>query len=306
MNKMNDSNRLFRWVTAGALGALLAPASAYAANAIKDDSADATQMEIRDFVEVDENNDALLVWAEIQAFYEDELRDLGWSEERIRQEFEMHGNGEVLTPEEYTAFVSRIITTPTTRQAAINERSLEPPEGTDQRSPSQGAQELRVSGDEPNRAITQQGLNRPDSIHQQQRSVSEESQNPPLTTSRDDSQTGDAQQQEAAEQEAGMIEEVASVGDLSVEDIANRAVVNLDGQELGKVKDVVLRKDGVDAGLVVAVSGGTESKQKNIFVSFDQVAAAEDKIVWQTPLDEQDLVGLPEYNEAIYVSVTGP
>lgn len=96
---------------------------------------------------------------------------------------------------------------------------------------------------------------------------------------------------------------VTTVQEVPIADIEDRQVVNLQGQQVGEVEDVVVSEDGSETGLVVSVGGFWDIGDKDIYVDLDDVAMRADQVIWETMVGEEELQDLPEYNEKDYVSV---
>lgn len=89
-----------------------------------------------------------------------------------------------------------------------------------------------------------------------------------------------------------------SLRDLPQETIQGRKVVNLNGEELGSVEEVVTDADGSISGIVLSVGGALGVGEADVFASTDEIQVTEDQLVWQTSLDEEALAQSDEYRAA--------
>lgn len=89
-----------------------------------------------------------------------------------------------------------------------------------------------------------------------------------------------------------------NLSDFSQEEIQDREIVNLEGQELGSVEEVITDADGSISGVVVSVGGTFGMGASEVFASADEIQVSEDQLVWQTSLDEDALAEREEYQAA--------
>lgn len=117
-------------------------------------------------------------------------------------------------------------------------------------------------------------------------------------TQRDQSQGSAAQGQQQEQQQAGStttIIAITDIPDLTVEDLEDRKVVNLNGDEIGEVEQVIFGADGGVSGLVVGVGGFWDIGDKDVYANAAEIRVSGDQLVWETTLDEESLEELPEY-----------
>lgn len=95
---------------------------------------------------------------------------------------------------------------------------------------------------------------------------------------------------------------ITDIPDLTVEDLEDRHVVNLNGEDIGEVEEVIFGADGAVTGLVVGVGGFWDIGDKDVYANAAEVRVSGDQLVWETTLDEESLEELPEY-EAPEVSI---
>lgn len=294
-NVINKRSLLDNLCCASAAGLLLGSAGVYAAGSSQNEQTSNNQMQNNppttstQFSAADTNRDQGLVWTEIYAVYEPELEEAGWDQATVLNEFDENRDDQ-LNVEEYAVFVASLEAEPTDRQAGSGTQS---PAGSQQQNQNtQGRQDLSQSN------MQDQGQNQASTSTAQQPSDAAAGNAQAATTPPASQDTNNEQSVSSAT--GG---DMAPPSDLTVEDIKDLPVRNVNGQELGEVKDVVLRQDGVEAGLVVTLSAGSENEAKDIFVSLDQLAATEGYVLWLTPLNEEEVQNLPEYNDELYVSV---
>lgn len=251
------------------------------------------QRNSRTFEEVDTDSNRVLTWTEVHTVYKDQLREAGWDETMLMNEFDQDQNNQI-DMEEYVIFLSGLATEPTNRQAALNERAIEPPENVQRQNQSRAAQQreaaARAYNTSPNQPLAM------DVTEEQHRDLHE--QRPSAGDSQANTQAT-ANEQDALASSAGL----RPMEDLAIDKIENRQIVNMNGQPIGEVSDVVLRKDGAEAGVVVTVDAASDNKQKQVFVDFDRIVATEDKIIWQTPLDSETVREFSAYNPDLFISV---
>lgn len=111
----------------------------------------------------------------------------------------------------------------------------------------------------------------------------------------------------AQESDQGLAGNTSSVGDagqgqslkdLSPENIEDKEIVNLNGEEIGNVQEVVTDADGSISGVVVSVGGVLEMGGTEVFANAEDIRVSEDQLVWQTTLDEDALSERGEYEAA--------
>lgn len=216
--------------------------------------------------QLDQNNDRGLVWSEIEAIYDSELEQAGWTEEFVLSEYDKDGD-DLLNEEEYTTFVSGIVAE-TVDQADPPSSELDTTAGMEARD-----NEL---ADTVNTQAQQMRFNEMSAAKGEDSNAMER-----------------ATQGESAKGENGSGVKTVAVTDLSVEEIEDREVVSSAGDNLGQVEKVLTAPDGSISGLVVGVGGFWDVGNKDIFVPVDQVKRSGEEIIWETDLTEEDLEDIP-------------
>lgn len=137
-----------------------------------------------------------------------------------------------------------------------------------------------------------------------------ETQNQGLTGTDASTETNDAGSIGSDDQETGIADTNASIygqsdssqrqelSALSEEEIQDRDVVNLEGEELGSVQEVVMDADGSINGIIVSVGGVLGMGASEIFANAEELEIEEDQLVWQTSLDQEALSERQEYQAA--------
>ncbi len=99
-------------------------------------------------------------------------------------------------------------------------------------------------------------------------------------------------------------ESVADASDESIiESLVDTRVVNSNGEQLGSVAQVVVNRETGEAGLVLSVDSGQESKQ--ILAPIDEIALQGDELVWQTSQSSDELADAEEYDSENFERVSG-
>lgn len=307
---MSKKNLISSLCCASAAGLLLGSASTYAAGSNQQYQSSSTDTQsntenaaTQEFSAADKNRDQGLVWTEIYAIYEPELQDAGWDETAVLNEFDANQDNQ-LNMDEYVVFISGLANESSQRRAASNQSTAQPSADSQQQNRTpQEQQDLSVSATQnPDQHGTSSAKQIPSSTSGNQQSSTATTGGASRNAQGDGNQSLSqaADNQQASSAAAG---EASAANDLTVADIKDLPVQNMNGQELGEVKDVVLRQDGAEAGLVVTLKAGSEDEAKDIFVSLDQLGATEDYVVWLTPLNKEEVQNLPEYNDALYLSI---
>lgn len=324
--KLFKQNTLQKSVAASAAGLIFSCAGAFAANG--DQAQTTTNSAERSFPSVDQNNDQRLVWTEIRAVYEDELNEAGWEETQLMNEFDANEDQQI-DAQEYVVFLSGLTNGPTTRQAAVNQQAVNGPDDQQQSQATgpQGQTENIVQNPDQTRAanvdIVQDdpsSLDRQSSVAANAATGSQNTNNTQAaqqsnnggqqdslsTTNSQQAMSGNSQQAMSGNSAIGQNQPAGA--NLTVEDVKQLPVRNMEGQELGQVEDVVMRIDGSEAGLVISVTGdsqegASQDEAKKVFVGLDQLMATQDHVLWQTPLDGEQAQELPDYNKDLYVSI---
>jgi sporulation protein YlmC with PRC-barrel domain len=215
-----------------------------------------------------------------------------------------------------------------TRQIEQDQRAAEDPEadltvGTDlNEQESQNQQERQAQQGEQNQQgqqITEIGQqqqqeqerdlavgtdqNQQQRQNQQERQAQQNQQGQQNLQAQQNQQAQQGQQQgQQTDPAAAAVISITAITQVPVEDIPGRTVVNLEGEEIGEVEDVVTREATLESGLVVSVGGVLGIGDKDVFVDLDDVHLAEDKVVWEGFAGEEALENLPEYDEENYIS----
>ncbi|MGQ9424461.1 PRC-barrel domain-containing protein [Gilvimarinus sp. F26214L] len=92
------------------------------------------------------------------------------------------------------------------------------------------------------------------------------------------------------------------VADLPLDELGNKSVVNAQGENLGSVEDIVVSESG-QAGFVVSVGGVLGLGAEQAFIPVDETALQDDNIVWETPMNLQEISQNARYNADAYTSV---
>lgn len=232
--------------------------------------------------QVDQNDDAELVWTEIYAIYDEELDDAGWTEDYVFDTYDQNADAS-LSDDEYVIFVSGLAdTTDGQALSSADEQSTSDSGARDQSSAeTQTDQNAQAATD-----LSQQ------SQQQNQQAVAP-------------TQSSANAQQDAGEPAAAPATAVISVvtvteAGLTPSQIEDREVINYNGESIGDVEQVVTLPDGTISGLVVGVGGFWGLGEKDVFVPVNEVRAAGDRIVWETFLDEDQLDDMPQYEAQEY------
>lgn len=278
--------------------------------------------------QVDENEDAALVWTEIHAIYDDELSAAGWNEEYVFDTYD-ENEDQTLNESEYVVFLSGLSaeTIQHANPTGSGENAWTDQRENQQRSASNNQSDrIRINNDQKaptastnsNQQRNQQASTSSQQQDQQRNQESsltsagaEQQQNQQRSQQSNAASTGSGQQQNqqrdsSLEQvvEPAAIINVVAVTEIPVEQITDREVINYRGESLGDVEEVVVQPDGSISGLVVGVGGFWGIGEKNVFVPAEEVRAAGDYIVWETFLDEDALEDMPQYQLEEYSAVT--
>ncbi|WP_108660822.1 PRC-barrel domain-containing protein [Acuticoccus kandeliae] len=87
---------------------------------------------------------------------------------------------------------------------------------------------------------------------------------------------------------------------IRVEDWEGSNVVNAEGQEIGRIEEVVLDSATEEPAVVVAVGGFLGMGEKKIAFPYRDFAVAEKTIVLDTAMSEDDIKAMPDYDAAGY------
>lgn len=89
-----------------------------------------------------------------------------------------------------------------------------------------------------------------------------------------------------------------NLSSMSKDEIEDREITNLNGEEIGSVKEVVTEADGSISGVVVSVGGVLGMGAQEVFASAEEIQVNEDQLVWQTALDQDALSESQQYEAA--------
>lgn len=219
--------------------------------------------------QVDQNEDAELVWTEIYAIYDEELDDAAWTEAYVFETYDENADNS-LNADEYVLFVSGLGDAP-------------------------GDQSARAESD----SSSQQ--NATASSGQNQQATSESNQQ---AATGENSQQQEQQQAATAQQDAEAVTVVSLVTiaetALAPSDLEGREVVNYNNDEIGDVEQIITSPDGTISGLVVGVGGFWGMGENDVFVPANELRAYGGKLIWETFLDEDQLEELPQYQDETY------
>ncbi len=95
---------------------------------------------------------------------------------------------------------------------------------------------------------------------------------------------------------------LAGIDVAEAERLEGRDVVNRNGDTLGEVEDVLIENSQIK-DLVVSIGGIAGIGDKDVLVDAREFSVEGDKLVWNTPLTEDQLDNLPEYSDAEKYSV---
>ncbi len=85
------------------------------------------------------------------------------------------------------------------------------------------------------------------------------------------------------------------------DEIVGKNVYNLEGKEVGEVKDLVISKADNQGYMVIGVGGLLGLGEKEVAVSFDQVEIQEDGMIRLLSVrTEDDLENMAKYNKDAY------
>ena len=239
------------------------------------------------FSQVDTNQDNKLVWTEIYAIYDDELRDANWDEASINRNYDADRNN-ALNDQEYLLFITDLRATPSSKQNAQIRNS--PQKQQERQQAAEQAQQQSQQGQSGGMASTadqnqqqtkQARQNQADAQKQEQRSAQAQSNGQP---------------QQSVDSGPVSVLTVTTITSIPVESLKNMEVINNRGEDIGEVEHVLTEEDGTISGLVVGVGGFWDIGDKDVQVDADQLRISGNYIVWDTALEEDQLDNLPEYS----------
>lgn len=120
------------------------------------------------------------------------------------------------------------------------------------------------------------------------------------TTSEDQSRDQQAEQQQAADQPAEQEPAATDSERLQAraEEIIGQEVINQNGEEVGDVEDLVVRRGDGEIYAVIGVGGFLGLGEKSIAVPFSELDVQKDQVVFMSQQSEDQLEEMPEYNES--------
>lgn len=96
----------------------------------------------------------------------------------------------------------------------------------------------------------------------------------------------------------GAEHEGQSLDQFSNEELKDRDVVNSEGEELGSVQELITGPDGEVTGIIVGTGGFMGAGERGVFAAAEEVEVQDDQVIWQTPMDQDALADMPEYEAA--------
>lgn len=220
------------------------------------------------FDQVDTNQDNQVVWTEIYAIYDDELADAGWNQESVYGSYDENRDNS-LDEQEYVLFLTGLVGVPAIQQNV-------------EKQYHQANQQEREGAAE--QARQQQAANDQNA----ERDVAN-------TSPQDDRQEQQSNRNEQARNDDEVISVVSVTTVTAVPDIEGREVINLHGESIGEVEEVLTNADGSVSDVVVGVGGFWDIGDKDVKVDASELRLSGDYIVWDTVLEEDQLDDLPEY-----------
>lgn len=222
------------------------------------------------FDQVDTNRDNELVWTEIYAIYDDELGDAGWDEESVYDAFDENDDN-AFDEQEYTVFLTGLAGVPNVQENIVSQNN--PTRQQERSGAAEQARQQQAAGDQSNRQDMAEAS--PQTNRDQQANRNQQTRN--------DDGTGVS---------VVTVTTVTALPEASIED---REVINLNGESVGEVEEVLTDVDGTVSGVVVGVGGFWDIGDKDVKVDATELQVSGDYIVWDTRLDEDQLDDLPEY-----------
>jgi sporulation protein YlmC with PRC-barrel domain len=84
----------------------------------------------------------------------------------------------------------------------------------------------------------------------------------------------------------------------------DKVVSTLNGQELGSVRDVVIRHSDHQLGLVVAVGGFLGIGATDVFVPVNELDLQGENVLWQTRQPADQIIYFSDYDSSQYATIT--
>lgn len=273
------------WLTASAVGVLLAAQGAVAADdrydqqqtgAEKSEQHQQTtgqhQKKGPEFSELDTDDSGELEWQDIESEYEQKLEQANWDEEQVFSQFDTD-NSESLNEREYDSFQTALNAQTNAEVAAGPERQREPVDRT--RSQQQAQQE-------PGQQQAQR-----DPRYQQDQAQQQ--------------QPGQQQQQA----QAGQQDIDTTLLSMPVDQVMQANVVNSRGEDIGSVSRIVRDNTSGQLSLVVESGGILGLGGSSVLVDLSEVSQmGEDQLLWDTMLSEDEIAEMPEFDETQYSEIS--
>lgn len=245
------------------------------------------------FSQVDANRDGKLVWTEIYAIYDDELNEANWDQTTAYRTYDVDRN-DALSDQEYILFVSGLSDIPSTDIGAQSADAQQKKQ-QERRQAAEQARQQNMEGKQSRSGVA--GT----SSQQDQMRQTDQSRNAQAQQQNQDQQQDNlqAQQNNASQQQGSApvtVLTVTTVTAIPADSLKDMEVINSYGEEIGEVEHVLTQEDGTIDALVVGVGGFWDIGDKDVRVSAEDLRISGDYIVWDTPLNEEQLDNLPEYD----------
>lgn len=99
--------------------------------------------------------------------------------------------------------------------------------------------------------------------------------------------------------EAASAQPMEQVSQMSADEVIGRDVVNMRGEEVGEIEDIVLDQNDAKFA-VISVGGFLGMGDKNVAVSMDELKLGENDVIMMSETTEEQLKDLPAYDETAY------
>ena len=276
-----------------------------------------------EFSQVDTNNDQKLEWVEIYSIYDDEVHHAGWTEESVLNAYDSNNN-QSLDNAEYDLFVTSLIAVPASQfdddrrgssmdaSSSIDDpemsRSLEKNQMSSSMNGSTDSSmdrtqsadgEPRVSGIQQMNPNDQQAGpdNQPvSSSDQRSDSVNESTDRQVSTSNTMNSELQNSTKSTSADDASATVISITTVTQIPTEELEDMEVINMRGESIGEVEDVITESDGSISALIVGVGGFWDIGDKDVRVEAEDLSISGEYIVWETTLNEEQLDDLPQYD----------
>ena len=87
------------------------------------------------------------------------------------------------------------------------------------------------------------------------------------------------------------------IGQMTADELIGKSVVNQNGEEVGDISDIVIDKQNQAVFAIIAVGGFLGIGEKEVAVPFEQLQPGEDEAVLMSSATENELKGMPAYEE---------